>query len=314
MLIATGKRVYHLPPDVSSAPPELLAELDSVQALVQSGLLEAAAAGDGRIECWLAADKHFSVETDIQDTITSMLVLDPDTPVLLVGTEPPHIYRLEGTIAPPVRNVSFDHLDCRKDWFTPWGGPPAVRSLARGGHNHVYADIHVGSIIRSADTGESWTPVTPTLHKDVHQVNTTPAASERVYANTADAVWVSFDYGDSWAPRPFPHDVSYGRAIAIHPKDPDCLLATASEGPHGHDVKGRLYRSDDTGRNWTHVSQGFPPYTRDNINTHHVVFDQYGVAWATVKNRLFKSNDRGKSWTTFWKAPSPIQMLSTDLL
>ena len=44
----------------------------------------------------------------------------------------PHVYCLNGD-EPARRMESFDALECRQSWYTPWGGPPAVRSLARSG-------------------------------------------------------------------------------------------------------------------------------------------------------------------------------------
>ena len=38
----------------------------------------------------------------------------------------------------------------RQSWYTPWAVRPAVRSLAHSG-DWVFADIHVGSIMRSPD-------------------------------------------------------------------------------------------------------------------------------------------------------------------
>jgi hypothetical protein len=80
--------------------------------------------------------------------------------------------------------TGFEALPVRSEWYTPWGGPPAVRSFAATTDGCVYADIHVGSIMRSPDQGHTWEPVTPTLHNDVHEVATTPASDNHVAANT----------------------------------------------------------------------------------------------------------------------------------
>ena len=70
-------------------------------------------------------------------------------------------YRLVGEEGPAERVVAFDELACREEWYTPWGGPPAVRTFAKTQDGFCYADIHVGSIMRSPDEGISWEPVTP---------------------------------------------------------------------------------------------------------------------------------------------------------
>ena len=87
--------------------------------------------------------------------------------------------------------------------------------------------------MRSLDEGISWEPVTPELHKDVHQVATCPADDNRVYANTQNGVYVSTDRGNSWVNRIEGLPVRYGTAIAVHPTDPDLLIATVQKGPRG---------------------------------------------------------------------------------
>jgi len=128
------------------------------------------------------------VSTGIGERIDSLALMGEEPPDLLLGTEAPHLYRLRGGSGPAERNPSFASLEVRGEWLTPWGGPASLRSLAATGDGWVYADVHVGSIVRSPDRGESWRPVTPTLHRDIHQVATTPASDERVYANTYLAV------------------------------------------------------------------------------------------------------------------------------
>ena len=231
---------------------------------------------------------------------------------MLIGTTPAHVYRLADDGRPAARIAPFDALDCRDGWHTPWGGPPAVRSLADTPDGTVYADIHVGSIMRSADHGRSWQPVTPDLHEDVHQVATCAAAPDRVAANTARAVYLSDDLGRSWSHRGDDLGARYGRAIAIDPTDPDVMLATVSDGPHGDDVHGQLYRTDDAGRTWSHVCDGFPDSTAQNINTSHVVFTADGIAWACVDRTLYVGDDHGRRWSTFWAGPEPIRMIDPD--
>ena len=245
----------------------------------------------------------------IDGAIDSMLVLDGEAGVLLLGTGEAHLYRATlGRGVRVERVAAFDALECRSGWDTPWGGPPALRSMAATPDGWVYADIHVGSIMRSPDRGVSWEPVTPTLHRDVHEVATCPTAPERVYANTAAAVYVSRDRGDSWQHCGQGLGARYGRAMAVHPRNPDSMLAAVSDGPHGEHVRGGLFRSDDGGVTWEHVSDGFPASTRENIDTFHVQFDASGVPWASVGSTLYRGSASGR-WGAHWRAPEPIVML-----
>ncbi|MHC4986455.1 MAG: WD40/YVTN/BNR-like repeat-containing protein, partial [Planctomycetota bacterium] len=250
---------------------------EGIVRVAESDGLVVAALGDGTIVL-IRGDDQETISTGISEPIESLLILDEARPTVLIGTEAPHIYLLDGG---SVRhNESFADLPCRSGFHTPWGGPAAVRSLAATAEGYVYADIHVGSIMVSADCGRTWQPVTPELHEDVHQVATSPAAPNRVYANTADSVWISDDRGESWAHRGDDLANRYGRCITVCPTDGDVVLATVSDGPHGQNVHGELWRTDNVGKTWQHVTDGFPASTADNINTYHVAFETADRAWA----------------------------------
>ncbi len=310
MLIATEQAAYLLEDKSRPKEPRLLYEGSDIAHVEEGNHLHIIARTTGDI-IRVEGNKTEPFPGRIEASIESLAILAEAPVNLLIGTEPPHIYRLTDDNRSVKRIPSFDALAVRDNWYTPWGGPPAVRSLATTQDGWVYADIHVGSIIRSPDGGETWSPVTPTLHEDVHQVATCGASLDRVYANTYRAVYISEDRGHSWQHRADGLAQRYGRAIVVHPQDPDCILATVSDGPRGINVHGQLYRTDDAGNTWTHVTEGFPPSTRRNINTFHVAFTPEGHAWAVVDTTLFLSHDRGWSWKTFWEAPEPINMISS---
>ena len=303
MLILTEEAVYRADATAPQPVRVLDAAARAVDASTGGGV---AALEDGGIAL-IRPEGADRLDSGVGDEIHCIHVLREDPLSLLIGTEPAHLYRLEDG-QPAARVESFDRLEVRGDWYTPWGGPPAVRSLARSGGD-VYADIHVGSIVRSADSGRSWAPVKPGLHPDVHQVAVCPAAPERVYVNTADAVFVSQDRGESWRHRTDGLPCRYGRAIAVHPEDPDCLLASVSRGPRAEGT-GRLFRSGDGGRSWAPPDGGFPETTQDNVDTFQVAFDAGGAAWASVEDRLYRSGDRGRNWKVEWQAPAPIAAIS----
>ena len=308
MLIATKDAAYRLDTGAPGAEPELIYSGGPVAATTVWQGTPILALRGGTVTVF-GDGLPATYETGINDSVTSLVVVAHEHPRLLLGTEPPHVYVWEMDERPAWRSESFASLDCRAEWHTPWGGPPAVRSLAATPDGWVYADIHVGSIMRSADGGATWEPVTPELHEDVHQVGLSPAAPERVYANTANGVWVSDDRGRSWQYRPEERQ-RYGRAVAIHPESPDLMLCTVSDGPHGDDVHGALYRSADGGRTWAHVTEGFPRSTKGNINTFHVVFDADGTAWACVGNVLYRGGAGAEQWQELWRAPDEIPLLA----
>lgn len=275
----------------------------------------------GRAFAWATEDGHFGLrgpelvrQEEIGEPISSILLLGDEPAEALIGTAAPHIYHVRGS--DHVRRLeAFDELSVRDQWFTPWGGPPHVRSLAATPDAWIYADVEVGSIMVSPDRGGSWEPCGDGVHPDVHHVTTLPAAPDRVYANTQKSVFISDNRGQTW--RDCGDDLGhrYGRCIAVHWNHPDLILASVSDGPHDreHDVNGQLYRSTDGGRSWEHVTGGFPDSTPRNINTCHVTFSTDGRAWACEGRRLYVSEDEGGSWRRVWDAPERIVMLSAVL-
>lgn len=95
---------------------------------------------------------------------------------------------------------SFDAVEGRKDWNTPWGGPPDVRSLAVATDETLYANIHVGWIVRSRDGGKTWKNLRRGLDKDVHMVAARPREPNIVFCATARGFHYSDDHGDTFSP------------------------------------------------------------------------------------------------------------------
>jgi len=308
MIMATKNAVYLIEKDGKAKTPHLLRDRVDVRRVAEGEERHVVATADNSI-ILLDANEEQRLDTGITDRIDSLCIVNEKPLVLLIGTTPPHIYRLneEGSTR---RIKTFDDLEVRSQWYTPWGGPAAVRSMASTKEGWVYADIHVGSIMRSPDNGRAWGPVTPSLHEDVHEVSTTPASDRRVYANTYLSVYLSDNKGDSWEHRSHDLNNRYGRGIAVNPGNPDTLLCGVSDGPTGVDVKGQLYYTENAGINWIHVTNGFPESTKNNIDTCHIAYADTETAWVTDEQTLFMSRDSGKTWETYWTAPDEILMIS----
>lgn len=309
MLITTEAQTF-LAEDTAAGEPLPLREAANPAAIDETTNLTVVWLPGGDIILLRPDVDTLRLTTELEADVRCIRLLSLEPFVLLVGTVPAQLYRVTGD-GTAEKLEGFDKVKGRESWGTPWGGPALVRSLADSQGRWLYANIHVGSVVRSTDRGESWEPVHDALHRDVHQIVTCPKAPERLYANTADAVFISDDRGSSWRHCVQGLGARHGLALAVHAEDPDLLLASLSRGPH--DGEGRLYRSEDAGNSWRHINVGFPPFIDGNIDTFCVAFgtgDAADRAWAAEGERLYRSEDRGETWRKVWQAPGTITALA----
>ena len=219
---------------------------------------------------------------------------------LVVGTEGAHLLRLGPTGL--TRIDAFETMPGRDDWYTPWGGPPEVRSLACTADNVLLANVHVGGIARSDDSGRTWTP-TIDIHFDVHQVRSIWGRGDLVVAAAAVGLCISRDGGVTWRVRAEGLDHTYCRAVAV----PDeAILVSASEGPRGqaggdlpdvdprrHAVRAR-HRLD--GR-----ATSTPPRSTASATQ---------AAFGTASGEVWQSSDSGATWARTHHGLAPVTSLS----
>lgn len=216
----------------------------------------------------------------------------------LVGTAEGHLVRLPAG----ERLASFDEAPGREAWYTPWGGPADVRSLAAGPDGTIYVNVHVGGILRSSDGGASWEP-TLDIDLDVHQV--TVADDGSVLAATAQGLAVSADRGDTWNVIDDGLAATYARAVAV---SGDTVLLSVSTGPDGHGaaVYRRPLHGDEPFR-WSSI--GLPGTLPGNIDTFCLVGAGSVAALGTFAGRVYLSDDAGASWATVAAGP-PVTCLA----
>ena len=307
MVIITRTSVWHI--DIGDDPvkPKCLFEGEEVRRGAETHRLQALVLANNHILLMAPGSKSPQVHpTNVPKRIDSLLILHENPPTMLIGTEGAHLYQWMSNSGAAQLIDSFEKLECRAKWYTPWGDPPSVRSLALTQSGRVYANIHVGSIMRSPNNGVLWEPVSPTLDEDVHQVAICPSADHRVYAAAAASVFISEDHGDSWLYRGEELGGRYSRAIVVHPRNPDCILATVSNGPHGDDLQGGLFCTVDAGVHWQHITEGFPASTKQNIDTFQIGFSTDGAGLAVVDNVLYQGLDQASRWSKLWEAPDLI--------
>ncbi len=208
---------------------------------------------------------------------------------LLVGAEEAHLLRLEEGSLEPLE--SFERVEGRETWHTPWGGPPAVRWLTQDRAGRLHVNVHVGGIPRSADGGGTWTP-TIEVDADVHQVLAHPSREDLVVAATAVGLAVTEDGGDHWRFERAGLHAAYCRAVAFCD---GAVLVSASTGPSGR--RAGLYRAplDDVSR-LQRCSAGLPEWFDANIDTGCLTGAGTTAAFGTPDGSVYLSHDAGASW------------------
>jgi hypothetical protein len=208
---------------------------------------------------------------------------------LLLGAEPARLLRLVDTDFEWVD--ALDGTPGHETWHTPWGGPPAVRSMARDLAGRLHVNVHVGGIPRSLDGGASFQP-TIEVDADVHQVLAHPELPDVVLAATAAGLARSDDGGDHWR---FEHrgmHARYCRAVAVAG---DMILVSASTGPAGR--RAAVYRAPLEGpAEFERCTAGLPEWFEGNVDTGCLTADGERVALGTADGSLFHSGDAGAAW------------------
>lgn len=210
----------------------------------------------------------------------------------LVGTAGGHLVRVPGGS----RVASFDQAPYRDRWYTPWGGAADVRSLAAAPDGTLYANVHVGGILRSADGGATWTP-TLDIDLDVHQVVVAPDGT--VLAATAFGLAASTDGGATFSVTDDGLHATYARAVAVAG---DVVLLSVSTGPEGR--RAAVYRRPLHGDGrFRRTAIGLPGTLPGNVDTFCLVAEGHRAALGTVAGRVYGSDDAGASWSTIAAGP-----------
>ncbi len=205
---------------------------------------------------------------------------------VLVGGAEASLFELVG--GELVRVAAFDDAPGRDSWFTPWGGPPDVRSIAIGVDGDIYVNVHVGGVLRSDANGAGWHP-TLDIQADVHQVVT----DERGTAHAAAAIGlgVSDDGGANWSFETTGLHGSYCRAVAVSESN---VFVSASRGSGGREAA--LYRRPRSGGWLERCTRGLPEWFSTNLDTFCLAALGRLVVAADADGTVYASHDDGDHW------------------
>jgi hypothetical protein len=255
----------------------------TVTALTRSGPATWAIV-DGRA-LWQTTGGQWHERASLGDRPATCLATTPHG--LLIGTAEAHLLRfVEDTLRPA---DSFETVEGREEWHTPWGDPADVRSVAVALDGTVYVNVHVGGVVRSRDGGRTWTP-TLDIDVDVHQVIAHPTRADHVLVAAYDGFGISRDGGDSWDFITEGMHAHYARAVAVAG---ETVLVSASRGPGGS--RATLYRKplDETAE---FVRCEGIPWFDDNIDTACLAANGSFAVFGTDDGRVYRSLDGGGHW------------------
>jgi len=183
----------------------------------------------------------------------------------------------------------FDATPGRSDWWQPPGRRPATTWSLASDSDHLFVNVHVGGILRSADRGATFA-ATIDPNDDVHEVAVGPdrqlwaATGVRGLAVSADA-GASFRYHDAGL------HARYLTCVA--PTDAGALVVASSGYAAGDDA---LYRFDPARARFERCNVGIPPELGGSLDARQLVANGRTAAIATPNGNLYLSKDAGRSW------------------
>lgn len=296
ILVGTGGGLWALQNDTARAVEALAGR--AVTALALEGPRTWAIVDGASL--WEARDGVWTARVSIEGPPATCVAPTPLGP--LIGTEQAHLWRL--THGALERVEPFEAVQGRRDWYTPWGDPADVRSLAAAGDGAIHVNVHVGGVVRSRDGGVSWTP-TIDIETDVHQVLAHPTYPRVVLVAAAEGFGLSADGGDTWRFTTAGLHAHYLRAVAVAGEH---VLVSASAGFHGR--RSAVYRKRlEGGARFERCEAGLPKWFDDNIDTACLAAAGPLVASGTSDGRVFRSLDAGRHWELAAKGLPPVSCL-----
>ena len=212
------------------------------------------------------------------------LCIQPTPETVWIGADGGHLFALEGKEI--VEDEFLANAPGSEHWYTPWGGPPAVRSMALDADRTLYVNVHVGGLLRYDDTG-----LVPTIDidADVHEVTAHPTLQGAIFAATGWGLAQSHN-GHDFVFRTEGLHSNYCRAVTVIE---NTLVISASTGPDSN--QARIYRGDLWEGPLEPATVGLPDWFEYNIDTHCLAV-RTGSVYAGLGDTVWASVDSGETW------------------
>ena len=208
------------------------------------------------------------------------------------------IYKLS-TSQNEAKKVLFGSQDngtfllANQEWLNVLGGDGMECIIDYSDDNILYGSVYYGSIYRSMDGGESFSPVVPSGNPNGAWVTPYvihPQNPNILFAGYTD-VYMTSNRGNSW--EPISDNLTNGNTIKvleISKSNPNYLYAAYGS---------YLFKTDDLGKNWTSISSALP---RISITSIAIADKDPQKIWVTLSgytngSKVFQSFDGGATWT-----------------
>jgi hypothetical protein len=269
----------------------------SVRSLVANGVGRVLAIVGGHSLCRRSPDGEWA---EIAKSEFDLSCCVPIGNVVFVGTDDADILRI-GPDGAQQRLTGFDAVAGRDKWYAGSAivdgkrvGPPlGIRSMAATCDGEVLlANVHVGGIPRSTDSGLTWQP-TIDIDSDVHQVCAHPTRPEIVIAAAAVGLCVSRDAGTTWTIEQQGLHALHCSAVAFGRND---IFVSASTGPFA--AQGAVYRRPIDGNGPLQpLGGGMPQWIDGKADTDCIATRDSMIAVVDWSGHLYVSHDDGASWS-----------------
>ena len=248
---------------------------------------------------------------------------------LYAGTEPAHLFTsddlgLHWTELPGLRAVPT-----ASTWSFP--APPHIAhtkfiTFDPKDSRTIYACIEQGALLKSTDGGTSWAELNtvgyyrdksrPAEHfYDVHKALIDPRDPKKILVTGGAGFYVSADGGsrwDRWTSSEWAEDV-YPDGFVLNPRDPETLFVAAAEHNPSTWRKtayagGRIYRSDDGGREWRQLRSGLPETMKHEFGGLCIeeVNGSFVVYAATTGGEVYCGDKNGEQWSLIASGLAPV--------
>ncbi len=219
---------------------------------------------------------------------------------VFVGTDDARVLRIDPDGTQQCL-TGFDAVEGRDKWYAGaalidgklMGPPLGIRSIAATCDGGVLlANVHVGGIPRSTDSGLTWQP-TIDIDSDVHQVCAHPTRPGIVIAAAGAGLCVSRDAGATWTIEQRGLHAPHCSAVAFGRND---IFVSASTDPFA--AQGAVYRRPIDGNGPLQpLGGGMPEWTGGKADTGCIATRDSMAAVIDWSGRLYVSHDDGASWS-----------------